>query len=131
MSLRRTFAFVATTLALIGIVGCTPDTPLSPVDRQVIDQLGTIAPQSTDIDGAIRMVECWRPTGNLVEGETFRVLCRVHYEQNDAQRYRDMICVGELRRKPVTDYCYEWAYYSDMPAFEDEPGHRAEVDSSH
>lgn len=121
----------------------------SSTDRRAIDQLGEIAPRgsgsSPAIDGAVTGVECWLPSEHPLEGTGFRVLCRVHYQQHDgdgdgasaarehdaehaaperatAQRYRDMICIGDTAADPVSDGCYEWAYYTDAPAYEDEPG---------
>lgn len=104
---------------------------------------------SPAIDGEVTGVECWLPSEHVIEGTGFRVLCRVHYLQRDgdgdgdgdsagaephqeaehdaaehvtAERYRDMICIGDTATDPVSDGCYEWAYYTDAPAYEDELG---------
>jgi len=102
--------------------------PPSEQDATALAALGGIATRDAAIDGDPTETECWAPTEHPVAGETgesFRVICRVHYEQSGEQRYRDMTCIGELGRDPVSDHCYEWAPYSDMPAFEDRPAYAA------
>ena len=97
-------------------------------DARIIAQLAEIAPRDSGIEGAPSAgtdTECWRPSGNMLDAETFRVLCRVHYEEADIDRYRDMICIGNVTEDPVTEYCYPWAYYSEMPRYEDQTGYRA------
>ena len=98
-------------------------------DARVIAQLAEIAPRDSGIAGtgagtgadAVTATECWTPSANMLDAETFRVLCRVHFEQQGTERYRDMICIGDLARDPVAEYCYQWAYYADAPKFEDRP----------
>lgn len=120
---NRLPACVVAVLALISVSGCGAQDLLSDSDTEVISQLTSIAPATSEIEGDVTDVECWLPSENMLDEEMFRVLCRVHYDQAGEPRYRDMICIGETNQDPVTDYCYRWAYYTDMPEFEDEPGH--------
>lgn len=110
-------------LGAVLLAGCTAQPALSESDTRVIAQLTDIAPRGADIDGAATGVECWKPSDAMLDDETFRVLCRVHYLEAGDERYRDMICIGDVTADPVSEYCYRWAYYTDMPEFEDEPGH--------
>lgn len=113
------------TLAVSGAAGCSAQDPLSESDRGAIAQLTEIAPKDARVEGDTTGVECWKPSESMLDDRRFRVICRVHYEQAGAERYRDVICIGDLTADPVSDYCYIWAYYSDMPGFEDKPGHAA------
>lgn len=132
---RRGLALVAAAVALLAATGCaapgdTPADALSEQDRRVIDQLAEIAPRDSKIEGEITGVECWKPSESMVDDSTFRVLCRLHYDQAAAEgetveRYRDMICIGDPDADPVSEYCYLWAYYSDMPVYEDKTGYFA------
>lgn len=94
-------------------------------DREALAQLHGIAARDAEVEGEPGEVDCWLPSEHLLAdderapGAQWRVICRVHYEQGEDERYRDMICIGDSTRDPVTDYCYPWAPYSDMPAFED------------
>lgn len=133
-------------LALCGVLfssACAAADPLTPDDRRAIGELATIAPRDAGIDTAagtiesgstesgtietsparLGEVECWQPSASLVDERSFRVICRVHYTSAGQQRYRDMICIGELAKHPVTDHCFRWAYYTDMPGFEDRPAY--------
>lgn len=129
---------------VLGLVGCAvgPDVA-SGEDGRIIAQLAEIAPRDSGLrlseaEGSaptddVKYVECWKPSESMLDDATFRVLCRVHYTEGaledgsagGAERYRDMICIGDVRNDPVADYCYRWAYYTDMPAFEDRVGYRA------
>ncbi len=114
---------------VLGLVGCAlgPDIA-SGEDGRIIAQLAEIAPRDAGLEAiGVRHVECWRPSESMLDEATFRVLCRVHYIESGggADRYRDVICIGDVRNEPVTDYCYRWAFYTDMPAFEDRAGFRA------
>lgn len=114
-------------VTVVGIVtGCSGGGTLSDNDRRVLAQLTEIAPQNSEIDGETTDVECWKPSESMLDDETFRVICRVHYDQAGTERYRDMICIGKLSSDPVTDYCYRWAFYSDMPVYEDQQGYSAD-----
>lgn len=115
-------------LVFLTATGCTPSDPLSAQDQRVINQLAEIAPRDSKIEGKVTRVECWKPSEHMVDDSTFRVLCRLHYWEGDAEgesveRYRDMICVGDPEADPVSDYCYLWAFYSDMPVYEDNTGY--------
>lgn len=123
----RILLTIGATLAASTLVlsGCASQEQLDPEDQRAIAQLTEIAPQDSDIDGETTSVECWKPSESMLDDETFRVICRVHYDQAGEDRYRDMICIGNIEDDPVTDHCYRWAYYTDMPEFEDEPGHVA------
>ena len=126
-ALART-ALARTALALAAVLvasGCATADPLTDDDRRALGELAVIAPADSEVEGAVGQVECWQPSASLVDEQHFRVLCRVHYEQVGESRYRDMICIGELEREPVADHCYRWAYYTDMPVFEDRPAYRA------
>ena len=123
---RRSLAVVAA----LCLVGCAQSSPLSGEDRAALEQLGGIAARDAAAAGAAASpeesgqvepgeIKCWAPSESMIDEPGFRVICRVHYEQSGELRYRDMICIGELGRDPVSDHCYEWAPYSDMPAFED------------
>lgn len=143
---------VAGCLALVGCSGAQQSgnaessAPPTRQDAAVLVQLAEVATRDAEIDGAPRGVECWAPTENRLDGEAssgstenstgdstsasdgdegFRVLCRVHYEQQGESRYRDMICIGYLARDPVAESCYQWAFYTDMPEFEDRPAYFA------
>lgn len=122
--------FLAVVVAALCLLGCVQPTPPSGEDRVALEQLGGIVARDAADAGTADFseesgqvepggVECWAPSESLIDEPRFRVICRVHYEQSGEQRYRDMICIGELGRDPVSDHCYEWAPYSDMPAFED------------
>lgn len=112
-----TIAFVAP--------ACASSELLTDSDRHVISQLTEIAPLDSEIDSEVTEVECWKPSDNMIDDNQFRVICRMHYEEYGNDRYRDTICIGDPTADPVTDYCYLWAFYSDMPEFEDQPGHVA------
>ncbi|MFC5337465.1 hypothetical protein [Leucobacter denitrificans] len=118
-------AGIALAIAPFALAGCAAETTLTDSDVNVISQLTAIAPKDSEIDGTVTDVECWQPSENMLDEEQFRVLCRVHYDQTDEKRYRDMICIGDVNANPVTEYCYRWAYYTDMPEFADKPGHSA------
>lgn len=123
--LRRCLVALGLGALILADAGCAAPQPLPERDRLVIAQLAEIAPRDADILGETSGVECWKPSESLLDDTTFRVICRVHYDQAGAERYRDMICVGDVSRQPVTDHCYPWAYYTDTPAFEDKHGYRA------
>ena len=138
-------------LALLGLSGCVGGSAVAQgEDARIIAQLSEIAPRDSGIEGAadsasevgspsevgapgapgagagvVTATECWNPSENMIDEETFRVLCRVHFEEAGVERYRDMICIGHVTEDPVTEYCYRWAYYSDMPRYEDQAGYRA------
>lgn len=109
--------------AALLLAGCASAPPLTESDTRVISQLASIAPAGAEIDGAATEVECWQPSEAMLDDQTFRVLCRVHYLEGADTRYRDVICIGDIAADPVSEYCYRWAYYTDMPEFEDKPGH--------
>jgi len=123
--LARVSAGIAVALTALTAAACAAQDPLSEQDRNAIAQLAEIAPRDSKIDGKTTEVECWKPSESMLDDEKFRVLCRVHYDQAGTERYRDMICIGDVTADPVTDYCYIWAYYTDMPRFEDKPGRTA------
>ena len=117
-------------LALLGLSGCAGGSAVGPTvaqgeDARIIAQLVEIAPRDSGIEGAVTAAECWKPSESMLDAETFRVLCRVHFEEANTDRYRDMICIGNVTEDPVTEYCTRWAYYSDMPRYEDQAGYRA------
>lgn len=146
---------LACTVGLAGVAGLTacsaPGQPAVPVDAQLSDEdratLEALAPiavrdaelsglegpstetPSTDEPGVANPgeVECWAPSAHQLETGGFRVICRVHYELAGAERYRDVICIGDAQREPVAESCYRWAPYSAMPAFEDHPAFSAGV----
>lgn len=129
---RRGIAFAAVWLSVLAAPGCAANDALSAQDQRVVDQLAEIAPLDSRIEGEVSGVECWKPSENMVDDSTFRVICRLHYvqestddsnEQGAVERYRDMICVGDPGADPVSEYCYIWAYYSDMPKYEDKTGY--------
>ena len=102
--------------------------PPSAQDAAALAKLGGIATRDAAVEGKATGTECWAPTAHHLAGETdggFRVICRVHYEQRGESRYRDMICIGDLARDPVAESCYQWAFYTDMPEFEDHPAYLA------
>lgn len=121
---------IATLLSLAAVAaalsGCSVlDPTLGGNDGRVIAALAEIAPRDAKVDEPITQVSCWKPSEHLIDDDTFRVLCRLDYVQAGADRYRDMICIGSVMKEPVTEYCYLWAFYSDMPSYEDFPGYRA------
>lgn len=103
------------------MAGCTAPAALTADDERALAELAVIAPAGSEVEGAVGQVECWQPSASMLDERSFRVLCRVHYELAGEARYRDMICIGVLAEEPVTDHCYRWAYYTDMPAFDDRP----------
>lgn len=124
--MSRVFAVTLTAVSLLGAVGCASSIPtVDGEDGRIISQLANIAPRDSKIDGPVEQVECWKPSESMLDDDMFRVLCRLHYEQDGADRYRDMICLGSVTKDPVSDYCYLWAFYSDMPVYEDQAGFRA------
>lgn len=104
----------------------------SEADARALAQLAEIAPAGAEIDGDVTETECWAPSEHLLSaqdggnGSTFRVLCRVHYVEANANRFRDMICVGDVETDPVADQCYRWAYYTDVPSYDDQRGYEAQ-----
>ena len=146
---RRSFSVVAAAAlclaTCLGLVACADATaagdksrdsaevaaPPSKQDAAALAELGGIATRDAAVDGRPEGAECWAPTAHRLAGESddgFRVLCRVHYEQGGQARYRDMICIGDLAREPVANSCYQWAFYTDMPVFEDHPAYPAGPD---
>lgn len=125
-------------------------------DQRVITALGEIAARDAHPEGRAEQVECWAPSQSPIpsgseegaapdevageapdrEGDVidpasagaFRVLCRVHFLQQNTQRYRDVVCIGDVNEDPVSEYCYQWAYYADAPKFEDQPAFPADLD---
>ena len=143
---RRSFSIAAATAlclaACLGLAACDSgaarsgdspsgverSAPLSAQDAVALAELGDIATRDAAVDGNLAGAECWAPTAHRIAGETagdFRVLCRVHYDQRGEQRYRDMICIGDLAGEPVAESCYQWAFYTDTPVFEDHPAYPA------
>lgn len=124
-------ASAALVCVALTLAGCASVSSLGEPDVRAIEQLSVIAPAGAEIDGSVTGTECWVPTEHVLSGDAgettteFRVLCRVHYVESSTEtdRYRDMICIGDLGADPVADHCYRWAYYTDMPRFEDQPGH--------
>lgn len=114
---------IAASALIAFIVGCTTTDPLADNDQRILSQLAEIASEGSRVSSEILTVKCWKPSDNMIDDSQFRVLCRIYYMQDSLERYRDMICVGNAAADPVTDYCYEWAYYSSMPRFEDQPGY--------
>ena len=112
----------AACVALMSLTACAAAPELPQGDQRVIDELAAIAPPDSGLEADVTDVECWQPSEHVIDGSTFRVLCRLHYEEAGNERYRDMICIGDAEREPVSDYCYRWAYYTDMPKYEDWPG---------
>lgn len=112
---------------LLTAVGCSASAQLSAGDARILAQLGEIAPRAVEVSDDAAETSCWLPSAHMIDAEQFRVLCRVHFDEDGASRYRDAICVGDETADPVTDACYPWAYYSDMPEYEDHPA----VDIAH
>ncbi|MBC9926208.1 MULTISPECIES: hypothetical protein [unclassified Leucobacter] len=122
----RLAAVLAMSAALLGTAGCAGGAAtVGGEDGRIIAQLADIAPRDSKVEEPIEAVECWKPSESMIDDDTFRVLCRLHYTQAGAERYRDMICLGSVTKDPVSEYCYLWAFYSDMPVYEDQPGYRA------
>ena len=125
------FAAVAAIAAALTLPGCASASALSAADEHALAQLSEIAPFSAELDDDASGTECWAPSTNLIPrsdggtGDTFRVLCRVHFEEQGTDRFRDVICVGALASNAVTDHCYRWAYYTDAPSYDDQRGHAA------
>lgn len=94
---------------------------MSATDGRALAALSQVASLDAEPEGEVTEVECWAPSEHPIAEGGFRVICRVHFRQDAVDRYRDMICIGDMARDPVSDYCYQWAYYSDMPEFEDYP----------
>lgn len=112
-------------LVITSFAACAPSGAQAPTaeDSAAIATIATVAVRDAKVNGQTEGASCWAPTEHLIEGGEgeFRVLCRVAYSQKSSPRYKDMICIGNLQTSPVVSSCYEWAYYSDMPAFEDAP----------
>lgn len=114
-----------------GAAGEQATVSLGERDVDALAQLAGIAARDAQPEGVLGTTACWAPSQNPLEADdasatgAFRVLCRVHYEQRGEDRYRDMICLGDLGQDPVAEYCYPWAYYTDMPRFEDRPAYDA------
>lgn len=123
---RRIATLMCVAALVSAITGCAAQVPsVGGNDGRVIAALEEIAPRDAKVDEPITQVSCWKPSEHMIDDDTFRVLCRLDYEQAGADRYRDMICIGSVTQDPVTEYCYLWAFYSDMPTYEDFPGYRA------
>lgn len=129
MSKKRTtsqIALVAAVAAVLGLAGCaTGVSTVGGEDGRIIAQLAEIAPEGAKLESPVELVECWKPSESMLDDDTFRVLCRLHYDEDGTERYRDMICLGSVSSVPVSEYCYLWAFYSDMPVYEDQHGFRA------
>ncbi|MBL3685876.1 hypothetical protein D3248_02750 [Leucobacter zeae] len=128
-------ALVAAALCAVAgsaLAGCSAADQLNGADTGAIAQLARVAPAGAELDaGASAATECWAPSRNLIaasdggDGDRFRVICRVHYEERGSERYRDVICIGDLAADPVAERCTRWAYYTGTPKFEDRPGYAA------
>lgn len=98
-------------------------TPLSTRDKAALTDLDQAAGSSADVIGHITRVDCWTPSEHLIDGAasagTFSVICRVHYDQSNVHRYKDMTCIGDFYKTPMLTRCYRWAYYSAEPTFQD------------
>ncbi|WP_308466977.1 hypothetical protein [Rathayibacter soli] len=92
-------------------------------DVAALTQLRTVAASSAKVDGSVTGVDCWMPSEHMVGGSApaslFSVICRVHYNQKSAKRYKDMRCIGDFDKSPMLTSCYRWAYHSLQPRFED------------
>lgn len=124
----RLLTSAATVAAIISSAGCASTNDIVSVggeDGRIIAQLAEIAPRDSKIEETVNEVECWKPSESMIDDDTFRVLCRLHYDKAGTHRYRDMICLGSVTKDHVSDYCYLWAFYSDMPVYEDHAGFRA------
>ncbi|MFC4222595.1 hypothetical protein [Lysinibacter cavernae] len=96
-------------------------------DAKLTKDVSVVAARDANVAGVTGDVDCWAPSEHPISDnpDQFRVLCRVHYTQLDddnqeAQRYRDMICVGGFTAEPAVESCYQWVPYSNTPSFEDE-----------
>lgn len=119
----------------IGVTGCAdgvPDgsenpsqPPLVADDVAALLQVESAAIATADKgDPTTNAVECWIPSEHLVESPTsdtvFRILCRLHYDDDSGPRYLDLTCIGDFELTPMLDHCYPWLPYSEVPRFEDE-----------
>ena len=99
--------------------------PLSPRDVAALGQLGKAAAATAAKGSAAEGVDCWVPSAHVVGGPgsatTFRVLCRVHFAENDNARYTDFTCIGDFKLSLMLKRCYPWHPYSESPHFEDAP----------
>lgn len=110
---------VALTAAALLLVGCSQAPAASP---QLLE-VRSAAAESSEVDGEIGEVDCWNLGQHIVDAQkdpdVFRVICRVHYDQQGTARWRDMTCIGDLEGRPVLEYCYPWLPYDGVPTFED------------
>lgn len=110
-----------------------PQTPrpsqISQGDQRAIGQLAQIATRDAGVEAEAHAseVECWLPSQHALDEGGFRVICRVYFDEANTARYRDMICIGDVMSDPVADHCYQWAYYTEAPAFEDHRAFRSEL----
>lgn len=115
-------------VACLALVGCAAQQDLSGDDATALQQLGEVAGPTSGIDAAVTTgTECWLPSEHLVDDDetatttTWRVLCRISYEDDSGDRYLDTWCIGDFADDPMLDHCYRWTPYSDEPGFEDHP----------
>lgn len=132
----------AVSLALL-LSSCANSQRVAPTeaDTRALTQLAAIAVTAAELDATEKagetVVECQLPSANpIVEeslpedattlsGDRFRVICRVHFEQAEQPRYRDVTCIGDFTLHEVADRCYRWAYYPGSQAFEDQRAYPA------
>lgn len=118
MSGLRAFCALGAVLifALTGCDSVSESTPQQASIAAAAERAADLA--ATDSAG---VTECWSPAKHAINsgGSEFRILCRVHFEQAGADRYRDVICVGDRDLAEPVSECYRWAYYTGTPRFED------------
>lgn len=137
---RQSAAFraFAVAVAVAGLLSAcsAPSAPARAIDdlgaddQRMLSQIAPIAARDAAAEHP-RFADCWVPSDHAIDGEPshFKVLCRVAFDEAGEQRERDMICIGAFDDDPPLDYCYDWAYYTDMPSFDDADAVR--LDLSH
>lgn len=98
-----------------------------PQDAQAFATLQRVAPGAARLPSGsqVQGTQCWTPSEHLFTDpeiappSVFRVICRVHYALDEAQRYTDVVCVGDFDKQPMLDHCYIWKPHLGDPTFDD------------
>ncbi|GAA4168466.1 hypothetical protein [Gryllotalpicola koreensis] len=100
-----------------------------PQDTTAFGIMKKVAPEAARLSSgaSVSTTSCWTPSEHLFTDPTvapptvFRVICRVFYSLDAAQRYTDVVCIGDFAKTPMLDHCYIWKPHLGDPGFGDGP----------